>query len=105
LLLYWVYRNLRIIIRRLHGEDGFLATVLPGVAGSLGAIFIGDQFAQYPKFEARFWFIALAIVMLHLTAQRASQEVAEQSAQLGGKRGAKPRLLSAKLAARKQAGL
>lgn len=67
-MLFWVLRNLREIARRVRGDSEFLGTVLPGIAAALGAIFIGDLFVQYPKFEARVWFISLVIVMLHLTA-------------------------------------
>lgn len=69
-MLAWIYRSLRVVSRRLRGESGFLATVLPAVAAVLGAITVGDLFAQFPKFEARIWFVTLLIVLLHLTADR-----------------------------------
>ena len=69
-LLMWIARTILILRRRLKDEDGFLASMLPGIAAVLGAIIVADQFVQYPKLEARVWFVSLLIVMLHLTADR-----------------------------------
>lgn len=73
LMLAWIFRNLRVVGRRLKADDGFLATVFPAIAGVLAAITIGDLFVQYPKFEARFWFVSLLIVLLHLSERKADQ--------------------------------
>lgn len=72
LMLAWIYRKLRIIGKRLKGRDDFLASVFPAVASVLGAIAVADQFVQYPKLEVRFWFIALVIVLLHLSEKKAA---------------------------------
>jgi hypothetical protein len=73
LMLAWIFRSLREVGRRLRADDGFLATALPAIAGVLAAITIGDLFVQYPKFEARFWFVSLLIVVLHLSGRKADQ--------------------------------
>jgi len=73
LMLIWVFRSVRTMRKRLRGQEGFLATALPAVGGALVAIVVGDLFVQYPKFEARFWFIALLIVLMHMTERRAAQ--------------------------------
>lgn len=68
-MLFWIFWKLRIVASRLSGDDGFLAAVLPAVGAVLGAIIVGDLFVQYPKFEARFWFVSILMVLLQLTAQ------------------------------------
>jgi hypothetical protein len=73
LMLVWIFRSLRILARRLKGQEGFLATFLPAIAAVFAAITIGDLFVQYPKFEARFWFVSLLIVMLHLSDRSISR--------------------------------
>jgi hypothetical protein len=50
---------------------------LPAVAAVFGAITVGDLFVQYPKFEARIWFVAIVIVMLHLSSVRPPSEAAD----------------------------
>jgi hypothetical protein len=71
----WIAYSGRILLRRVRGEDGFLATVIPAVVAVLGAILVCDMFVQYPKFEARIWFVSLLIVMLHLTSKRSAVNV------------------------------
>ena len=68
-LLAWVVRSLRKVARNVRGQEGILPIALPAVAAALGAIFIGDLFVQYPKFEARVWFVSLLMVLLHLSAK------------------------------------
>ena len=69
-MLLRINRSVRSLAARLRGQDGFLATLLPAVAGSMGAIVVADLFVQYPKYETRLWFAAILVVMLHFTAQR-----------------------------------
>jgi hypothetical protein len=70
LMLVWIIRSLRKVGQRLKEDDGFLATAFPAIAGVLAAITIGDLFVQYPKFEARFWFVSLLVVLLHLSGRK-----------------------------------
>ena len=69
LMLVWAFRSLLTIAERVKGQERFLASALPGIAAVFAAITIGDVFVQYPKFEARIWFISLLTVMLHLSAK------------------------------------
>ncbi len=61
----WIFSKIFMLFRRLRGSDSFLATILPGIAAVLAAIAVGDEFVQYPKLEARVWFIGLLIVLIH----------------------------------------
>lgn len=70
LMLVWIFRSLRTVGARLKGDEDFLATALPAIAAVLAAITVGDMFVQYMKFEARFWFLSLLIVLLHLSEKR-----------------------------------
>ena len=79
LMLVWIFRSLREVGRRLKADDSFLATALPAIAAVLAAITIGDLFVQYPKFEARFWFVSLLIVLLHLSERKSGQECAAET--------------------------
>jgi hypothetical protein len=69
-MLIWIWRNAVLALRRLKGEEGFLATVAPGVVAVLAATCVADMFAQYPKFEARVWFICVMMVVVHLARNR-----------------------------------
>jgi hypothetical protein len=69
-MLLWILRSVRLLAARLKDDDDFLATVFPAVAGVLGAITVGDMFVQYMKFEARFWFLGLLMVLLHFSGDR-----------------------------------
>jgi hypothetical protein len=67
-MVIWVILTLRVIAGRLRNRDGpFIAAAFPAVAAAMAAIVVGDLFAQYPKLEARIWFISILIVMLHFT--------------------------------------
>jgi len=66
-LLAWIFRSIRTVFGRIRRSDGFIATAVPAVAAVFAAITVGDMFAQYPKFEARIWFMSLVIVLLHLS--------------------------------------
>lgn len=77
LMLGWVAVTLRTLARRLEGKDEFLLGMLPAIAAVFAAITIGDMFAQYPKFEARIWFISVLIVLQQLSY---GKNIAGQSA-------------------------
>lgn len=63
LVALWSYRRLSGLLVVYRNSQGFLPIFFPAIAGSLGAIFIADMFVQYPKFEARFWFLAILLVL------------------------------------------
>jgi O-Antigen ligase len=75
-MVLWVLSSLRSAARsQLPGSESSAALLFPAVAGSLVAIIVGDLFVQYPKFEVRFWFLTLGMVLLGMLAAR--REVAE----------------------------
>jgi hypothetical protein len=65
-LLSWVL----LAARRLRHAPGFRAGTwglfVPAVVGSLLAMFVGDMFVPYVRYEVRFWFVALLMVLLKL---------------------------------------
>ncbi|MGD9597437.1 MAG: O-antigen ligase family protein [Steroidobacteraceae bacterium] len=63
-LLAWLIRRLLTARRLFRDADSFPAIVFPGVAAALCAIFIGDFFVDYLKFELRFWFLTLLAVLV-----------------------------------------
>lgn len=62
-LLSWLVRRLLVARQKYRDMDTFNARVFPGVAAALGAIFVGDFFVDYLKFEIRFWLLALLAVL------------------------------------------
>ena len=75
----WAARQVLALRRRIAGRGTFIESALPAVAAALGAIFVADQFVQYPKFEARIWFLSLIFVLQQLATQ---QEVAAREKSL-----------------------
>lgn len=78
----WTARNILSLWRQLRHDDGPLATLLPGVASVLGAIFVGDLFVDFLKHEVRIWFFAVLMAMANLHAlarHRAQQQAADAS--------------------------
>jgi hypothetical protein len=65
-MLIWIFVSLRRQSTALAGQAGFLPTLLPALAAVFAAITVGDMFVQYPKFEARIWFVSIVMVTLHL---------------------------------------
>jgi len=70
LMTFWMLLALRQLRKVYMGEQGFMATMLPAVAGSLIAITIGDLFVQYPKLEVRFWLLTLVMTMSSMASVR-----------------------------------
>lgn len=65
-LLVWVLKRLLSLRRILRRSDGFGAMLLPGVAAVMISIYVGDLFVDYLKYEVRFWFLALIMVMVQI---------------------------------------
>lgn len=65
-LLVWLIRHLLSAKRLFRSRETFPAIVFPGVAAALCAIFIGDFFVDYLKFELRFWFLTLLVVLISM---------------------------------------
>jgi uncharacterized membrane protein YwaF len=77
-----VLASLRSVARsQATSAESAAATLFPAVAGSLVAIIVGDLFVQYPKFEIRFWFLTLGMVLLGtVTARSGASESASTAA-------------------------
>jgi O-antigen ligase len=62
-MVIWVMRRVRATWRDCRRSQSTAATLLPGIVAGLGAIFIGDLFVDYLKFEIRWWFIGLLLAL------------------------------------------
>jgi len=71
-LVSWIAVSVvRLLRARLwSSSDGRVAMLYAAVGASLSAIVIGDLFVQYPKFEIRFWFLTLAMLLLNALVVR-----------------------------------
>lgn len=84
LLLAWTYIALRRAARytararRETVDERFAAVILPALAAVMAAIVVGDLFVEYPKLEARVWFIGLLISFVHLQSKNVLVEEASQ---------------------------
>jgi O-antigen ligase len=63
-LLGWVLLAARRLRRTLGTQGTTAALYVPAVAGSLLAMFVGDMFVPFVRYEVRYWFIALLLVLL-----------------------------------------
>ena len=70
-LLVWTLWTLRRQKKLYPDDDGILGRVLPAVAGSLMAVFVGDMFVDYLKHEVRIWLIA---ILMAIVAMREARE-------------------------------
>lgn len=68
LLLAWIIRKVLALRRRVRERADFQALLVPAMAAALCAVTLSDMFVDYLKMEVRFWFVALLIAMLGLTA-------------------------------------
>jgi len=75
MLILWLFRSVRSLIRSHDHREGVLPTLVPAIAGVTGALLVGDFFVDYLIIECRIWFIGVVMVMLNLTkaAQAAVQ--------------------------------
>ena len=74
LMLIWIARLVFRLRSRMRGSSGLLSNVYAAVVAILGAITIGDLFVDYLKFEARFWFVGLLMVLVKLDANQGQTE-------------------------------
>jgi O-antigen ligase len=85
LMLLWIYRTFRATRTATYATSDLLGATLTAVIASLAAIIIGDLFVQYPRSEVRIWFLALLLVLTHLSrpvdqhANDADSELGEMS--------------------------
>ncbi|HQR40302.1 MAG TPA: O-antigen ligase family protein [Blastocatellia bacterium] len=72
-LLLWVIIALRRLAIQCRESSGFLATLLPAVAAFFAAMTVADMFVPYVRYEIRFWFVGVLLVMLILTARERAE--------------------------------
>lgn len=72
LTLLWMYRSIRSLHRRAKQLPKLLAMLLPGIAASLTALTVSDQFVPNISYELRFWLMTILMLMLSF-ALRAAQ--------------------------------
>ena len=63
IMLILIAKRVQMLFSRIRHTPGFVAAMLPAVAGSLAAIFVADMFVPYMRFEVRIWFICLLLVL------------------------------------------
>jgi O-antigen ligase len=74
-LVYAVLRSLRVLARQFAGQEGRLAALFPAAAAVMTAIMVGDMFVDHLKAEVRIWFLAILVVMAHLSRVASAQGV------------------------------
>jgi hypothetical protein len=80
LLLFWVARLVLRLRDPLRSSSGLLANSYAATVAILGAIFVGDLFVDYLKYEARVWFMAILMVIEKLYVyERESQHISESA--------------------------
>jgi len=65
-LMIWIIRIIFRLRHQMRLSEGLLTTTYAATVATLAAIAVGDLFVDYLKFEARFWFIALLLVLAKL---------------------------------------
>lgn len=84
LLMWWSARASIEVWQKYRDQDGFLSQLLPGVAAVLAACAIGDLFVDFLKFEIRFWYLAVLMVLLTNSKQSKSELVASDDSNASG---------------------
>jgi len=77
LLLIWIAKTTFRLRRRQRESTGLVPNLYAATVAALGAITVGDIFVDYLKFEARFWFIALLMVIVKLDTLESERRDAE----------------------------
>ena len=77
LMLIWIARLAFRLRSRMRGSSGLLPNVYAAVVAILGAITVGDLFVDFLKFEARFWFVGLLMVLVKIEANQEQVESQE----------------------------
>jgi len=68
MLLIWIVRLVRRLRHPMRNSSGLLANTYAATVAILGAIFVGDMFVDYLKYETRVWFLALLLILDKLYA-------------------------------------
>lgn len=73
LLLLWISKTTFRWRRIMRQSVGLVPNLYAGVVATLGAITVADLFVDYLKFEVRFWFLALLMVIVKMHAMNEDQ--------------------------------
>jgi O-antigen ligase len=82
-LLLWCLLSLRKLSRFYADDPGLMRAMIPAAAGIVAAMYIADLFVSYAKFEVRFWFFGVLMIMLNLAAAAAKERAAAPAADSG----------------------
>jgi len=72
LTLLWMFRNIRGLHKRAAELSKLQAMLLPGIAASLAALTISDQFVPNVSYELRFWLTTILMLMLSFSTRAAA---------------------------------
>jgi O-antigen ligase len=64
----WYIRSSILLMRRLRSSEGLASVVFPATVAVLGAGLVADLFVDLLKFEMRFWFAAMMLLLVSFTA-------------------------------------
>lgn len=73
-LLYWIARNALRLRHEMRNQTGLIPLTYVATVSILGAITVGDMFVDYLKFEARFWFLGILMVLVGFGAEKSTGE-------------------------------
>lgn len=79
LLLIWTAKTVLRLWQPMRESAGLVANTYTATVAILGAIFIGDMFVDYLKYEARVWFLAILMILgkLYQNNQQEMKEAAQ----------------------------
>jgi O-antigen ligase len=69
-MLYWMNTSLQKLWRRYKSVENEEASLFPAVFGVLAAVTAGDLFVDFLRFEIRFWFIVIVMLLLAMPERR-----------------------------------
>lgn len=88
LLLLWIYRALRKLYHPEQALSPLLTSLLPGIAASLAALTVSDQFVPNVKYELRYWLLTFLMLMLAFAVrQRVESRAVDSNAEVFSARG------------------
>lgn len=63
ILLFWIARTVLRLRQPMRKSSGLLANTYAATVAILGAIFVGDMFVDYLKYETRVWFLGILVIV------------------------------------------
>ena len=84
MLLLWIYRALGKLYRPSQPLSPLLTSLLPGIAASLAALTVSDQFVPNVKYELRYWLLTFLMLMVAFAVRQGVEAPAtDQKLKLG----------------------